>query len=103
MKPSLARMYLTRCSSGSPTGADSKRTEQRRYSQVRGLRLDYALQAAERWISLTRQYSEITELDAPLLNTVTENIVVREETKGAEGVREQEVEIYYRFVGKIDA
>lgn len=55
-----------------------------------------------KWINLIRQYREITELDAPLLNTLIEKIVVHEGTKGADGIREQEVEIYYRFVGKID-
>ncbi len=27
---------------------------------------------AEKWVKLIRQYSEITELDAPLLNTLIE-------------------------------
>ncbi len=57
---------------------------------------------AGKWVKLIRQYSEITELDAPLLNTLIEKIVVHEGVKGADGVREQEVEIFYRFVGKID-
>lgn len=64
---------------------------------------EQSVEDAEKWISLIRQYSEITELDAPLLNTLIEKIVVHEGTKDADGVREQEVEIYYRFVGKIDA
>ena len=53
-------------------------------------------------MKLIQQYSEITELDAPLLNTLIEKIVIHEATKGPDGVREQEVEIFYRFVGKID-
>ena len=57
---------------------------------------------AGKWVKLIRQYSEITELDAPLLNTLIEKIVIHEATKGPDGVREQEVEIFYRFVGKID-
>ena len=57
---------------------------------------------ARKWVKLIRQYSEITELDAPLLNTLIEKIVVHEGVKGPDGVREQEVEIFYRFVGKID-
>jgi len=64
---------------------------------------EQSVEDAEKWISLIRQYSEITELNAPLLNTLIEKIVVHEGIKGADGVREQEVEIYYRFVGKIDA
>jgi len=57
---------------------------------------------AGKWVKLIQQYSEITELDAPLLNTLIEKIVIQEATKGPDGVREQEVEIFYRFVGKID-
>lgn len=57
---------------------------------------------AEKWVKLIRQYSEITELDAPLLNTLIEKILVHEGKRGLDGIREQEVEIFYRFAGKID-
>lgn len=57
---------------------------------------------AERWISLLRQYTDLTELTAPILNELIEKIVVHEATKGKDGVREQKLDIYYRFVGKID-
>ena len=39
---------------------------------------------------------------AELLNTLIEKITVHEAVKGEDGSREQEVEIYYRFIGKID-
>ena len=67
--------------------------------------MESADQSAEdvgKWIKLIRQYNDITELDAPLLNTLIEKIEIHEATKGPDGIREQEVEIYYRFVGKID-
>ena len=35
-------------------------------------------------------------------NYVIEKIVVHEAVKGEDGSREQEVEIFYRFIGKID-
>lgn len=63
---------------------------------------DQSAEEAEKWVKLIRQYNDITELDAPLLNTLIEKIEVHEATKGPDGIREQEVEIYYRFVGKID-
>ena len=63
---------------------------------------DQSVKDAGKWVKLIQQYSEITELDAPLLNTLIEKIVIHEATKGPDGIREQEVEIYYRFVGKID-
>lgn len=57
----------------------------------------------EQWIKLIQQYQDIQELDAPLLNTLIEKIVVHEGTKGPDGMRNQEIDIYYRFVGNIDS
>ena len=57
---------------------------------------------AEKWIGLIRQFACPTELTAELLNTVIEKIVVHEAVKNEDGSREQEVEIYYRFIGKIE-
>ena len=57
---------------------------------------------AENWIALMKQYVNPTELTAELLNTLIEKIVVHEAVKGEDGSREQEVEIFYRFIGKID-
>lgn len=57
---------------------------------------------AEKWIALIKQYSNPAELTAPLLNTLIEKIVVHNADTNADGEREQEVEIYYRFIGKID-
>ena len=57
---------------------------------------------AEKWIALIKQYANPTELTAELLNTLIEKIVIHEATKGEDGMREQEIEIYYRFIGKID-
>ena len=34
--------------------------------------------------------------------TIIEKVTVHEAVKGEDGSREQEVEIYYRFIGKID-
>lgn len=57
---------------------------------------------AQKWVSLIRQYTSLEELDAELLNTLIDKIVVHAATKDKDGNREQEIEIYYRFVGKID-
>ena len=57
---------------------------------------------AEKWIGLMKQYVNPTELTAELLNTLIEKIVVHEAVKGEDGSREQEVEIFYRFIGKIE-
>ena len=57
---------------------------------------------AEKWIALIKQYSEPTELTAEMLNTLIEKIVVHEAVKDSDGTRTQKIEIFYRFVGKID-
>ena len=57
---------------------------------------------AEKWIALIKQYSEPTELTAEMLNMLIEKIVVQEAVKDSDGTRTQEIEIFYRFVGKID-
>ena len=56
----------------------------------------------EKWLKLIREYNDITELTAPLLNALIEKIVIHQGIKKADGTLEQEVEIYYRFIGKIE-
>ncbi len=56
----------------------------------------------DKWLDLVKQYSNITELTAELLNALIEKIVVHEAIKDGDGKREQEIEIFYRFVGNID-
>ena len=57
---------------------------------------------AQKWVSLIRQYTNLEELNAELLNTLIDKIVIHTATKDKDGNREQEIEIFYRFVGKID-
>ena len=57
---------------------------------------------AEKWIALMKECVNPTELTAELLNTLIEKIVVHEAVKGEDESRQQEVEIFYRFIGKID-
>ena len=57
---------------------------------------------AQHWIDLIVKYTELSELTAPLLNELIEKIVVHEAEKDEYGNRIQEVEIYYRFIGKIE-
>ena len=54
----------------------------------------------ETWISLLKQYSNPTELTAELLNTLIEKIVIYEATT-VDGMGEQNIDIYYRLIGKI--
>ncbi len=57
---------------------------------------------AEKWISLVRKYTKLTELNAPLLNELIDKILVHNAITDENGNRVQEIEIFYRFVGKID-
>ena len=57
---------------------------------------------AENWIALMKECVNPTERTAELLNTLIEKILVHEAVKGEDGSREQEVEIFYHFIGKMD-
>lgn len=57
---------------------------------------------AGKWLSLVRKYTDLTELTAPLLNELIDKIVVHQAENDENGSRTQEIEIFYRFVGKID-
>ena len=68
-------------------------------------RLDKSAQdtdGAEKWLNLVRKYTELTELNALLLNELIDKIVVHEKERDENGAITQEIEIFYRFVGKID-
>jgi len=55
-----------------------------------------------KWVELVKQYSAPMELTAELLNGLIEKILVHSSVKQPDKTREQEIEIYYRFVGRID-
>ena len=57
---------------------------------------------AKKWIGLIKRFSKPKELTAEMLNTLIEKIVVHEATASPGGGKEQEIEIFYRFIGKID-
>lgn len=57
---------------------------------------------ARKWVELMKQYTDLQELTAPLLNALISRIVVHHPQKAENGTMEQEIEIFYRFVGKID-
>ena len=56
---------------------------------------------AEKWIALLKQFSDPDKLDTAILTTLIEKIVVHESEKDEYGLRTQDVDIYYRFVGLI--
>ena len=57
---------------------------------------------AEKWIELIKEYSVPKELTAPLLNAMIEKILIHEATTNEDNERIQKIEIYYRFIGKVE-
>ena len=57
---------------------------------------------ARKWVELIKQIGVPKELTAELLNTLIEKILVHEATEDDFGDRQQEIEIIFRFVGKIE-
>ena len=57
---------------------------------------------AQKWVELIKQIGVPKELTAELLNTLIEKIIVHEATEDDFGFRQQEIEIIFRFIGKID-
>ena len=57
---------------------------------------------AEKWIELIKEYSVPKELTAQLLNAMIEKILIHSAETNENGERIQEIEIYYRFIGKVE-
>ena len=57
---------------------------------------------AEKWIASIKKCARPTELTADLLNSLIEKIVIHEGKDSPNGMKAQPIEIYYRFIGKID-
>jgi DNA invertase Pin-like site-specific DNA recombinase len=59
-------------------------------------------QGAEQWLALIEKYEAIDELTAPLLNELIDKIVIHQAYKDENGNTMRNIDIHYRFVGKID-
>ena len=57
---------------------------------------------ARQWLRLIEKYEAIDELAAPVLNELIDRIEVGRARKGKNGRKIREIEIYYRFVGRIE-
>ncbi len=73
------------------------RTEQQQLDETKAETND-----ARRWIDLIQKYSTIDALSAPRLEALMEKIAVHQWRKDENGKKVWDIEIYYRFVGKID-
>lgn len=65
-------------------------------------KMEQEMIGAEKWIELIKECSVPKELNATLLNAMIEKILIRAPQTNESGERTQEIEIYYRFIGKVD-
>ena len=56
---------------------------------------------ADRFIDLAKRYTDFSELTTPMLNEFVDRITVHEAEK-VDGERQQTIEIYLKFIGKVD-
>ncbi len=57
---------------------------------------------ADNFINVIKKYTIIDKLDAAILNELIDKIVVHHKEQAEDGRTFQQIEIYYRFVGKLD-
>ena len=55
----------------------------------------------EQFISLVHKYTDITELTAAMIHEFVDKIIVHEADKSS-GVRMQQIDIYLKYIGKVD-
>lgn len=58
-------------------------------------------ESADKFIALVHKYTDFSELTTPMINEFVDKIVVHEADKST-GERIQEIEIYLKYVGKLD-
>jgi hypothetical protein len=57
--------------------------------------------STDSFLKLVRRYTDIKELDAEILRTFIERVVIHQKAKNEDGKRTQQVDIYYNFIGKM--
>ena len=57
--------------------------------------------ASDRFINIVKKYTYSNELDANILNELIDRIVVHHAEKDQSGRTSQQIEIYYRFIGRL--
>lgn len=65
-------------------------------------KMEQEMIGAEKWVELIKECSVPKELTATLLNAMIEKILIHAPQINESGERTQEIEIYYRFIGKVD-
>lgn len=62
---------------------------------------DHKVENIDKWINLMKKYVNPSKLTSELLNILIEKIIIHEKETDNDGKKFQEIEIFYRFVGKI--
>ncbi len=57
--------------------------------------------SADKFINVIRRYTTVEKLDAAILNELIDKIIVHHKEKSEDGRTYQQIEIFYRFVGKL--
>lgn len=63
---------------------------------------DDAKRNAERFVSAIQNYKDLLTLDAELLNRLIEKVTIGQPTLDEDGELQQEITIYYKFIGKFE-
>lgn len=97
----LGRLSEERCHSMLETyEAEQRALQERREKLISTIgQAEEIYEKADNFVCLIRQYTDIQELDAQILNALIERIVVHEKAISEDGNKSQQVDIYYKFIG----
>ena len=76
--------------------------ERRTQLQAEPAKAKEAKANAEQFMEIVRKNAHFDELTHTLLREFVDKIIVHEGSRDEDGIRRQEIEIYYSFVGKLD-
>lgn len=60
------------------------------------------MQEVHDFVDLIRQFTDIQELNAKILNTLINKIIIHEKTVNPDGSKSQRVDIHYKFIGYLE-
>ena len=66
-------------------------------------RLKEQTDAADKFINVIRKYTYLNDLTVEVLNSLIDRILVHHKEVGSDGREYQQIEIHYRFIGRLDA
>ncbi len=66
------------------------------------VRAESAYENIDKFLPMIQKYTDITELNAQILNELIQKIVVYEKTDNLDGSKSQRVDIHYKFLGYVE-